>query len=169
MPTRRILITLSLLAHFLVPFPCLAADAPDAMRAAASWLSQQLHRTIEPAQILVFPETFALDGCTIIRQQVTPMGATSLSLRCPAHILPQLVLLKLPIAPSAPLPPPVVQAGSTLQADWRTDSMRASIQVVALDSGAAGAEIRVRVARTNRILRARILSAHNVAIIAAGA
>ena len=55
------------------------------------------------------------------------------------------------------------------QADWRTAFLHAELPVVALDSGAAGAEIRVRIPSTNRIMRARILSAHTVAIVVAGA
>ena len=48
-------------------------------------------------------------------------------------------------------------------------SLHAQLPVVALDSGASGAEIRVRIVNTNRVLRARILSAQDVAIIVAGA
>ena len=43
------------------------------------------------------------------------------------------------------------------------------IPVVALDPGVAGAEIRVRIVRGVRVLRARILTARAVAILAAGA
>ena len=63
----------------------------------------------------------------------------------------------------------MVRAGATLQADWRTDFLHAELPVVALDAGAAGAEIRVRIPSTNRIMRARILSAHTVTIVVAGA
>jgi flagella basal body P-ring formation protein FlgA len=62
-----------------------------------------------------------------------------------------------------------VRAGATLEADWRTPALHAELPVVALDSGAAGAEIRVRIANTSRILRARILTARSVAILTAGA
>jgi flagella basal body P-ring formation protein FlgA len=65
--------------------------------------------------------------------------------------------------------PPIVRVGAALRADWRTDLLHAQLPVVALDSGAAGAEIRVRIANTNRILRARILDAKAVAITVAGA
>ena len=147
---------------------------------------------VEPAQILIVPESDSLEGCTILRVRPAPTGATSLSLRCPAHALPQLVLLKTSFdavpegiiagasahSPSrirpganaaAPKTPPLVRAGAALEADWRTPALHAELPVVALDSGAAGAEIRVRVAHGVRVLRARILTAHSVAIVEAGA
>jgi flagella basal body P-ring formation protein FlgA len=65
--------------------------------------------------------------------------------------------------------PNIVHAGAALRADWRTDFIHAQLPVIALDSGAAGAEIRVRIPQTNRIVRARILGPHTVAIIMAGA
>jgi hypothetical protein len=65
--------------------------------------------------------------------------------------------------------PPLVRAGATLQADWRTPSLHAEMPVVALDSGASGSLIRVRVGGSNRIMRGRIVTAHTVSIIAAGA
>jgi hypothetical protein len=64
---------------------------------------------------------------------------------------------------------PLVRAGAALRADWRTPTLHAQLPVVALDAGASGAEIRVRIVNTNRILRARILSAQAVAIVVAGA
>jgi hypothetical protein len=167
------------------------ASAADSRQAAALWLTQQLHRPVEPAQILIVPEADTLEGCTILHARPAPTGATSFSLRCPAHVLPQLVLLKIPLdavsetiaaVASAPLShasatpkivapktPPLVRAGAALQADWRTPALHAELPVVAMDSGAAGAEIRVRIAHGVRILRARILTAHSVAIVEAGA
>ncbi|MGC2210600.1 MAG: hypothetical protein WA532_10865 [Candidatus Korobacteraceae bacterium] len=170
-------------------------------QAAALWLTAQLHRPVEPAQILIVPESGTLDGCSILRTRPAPTGATALSLRCPDHLLPQLVLLKIPLdtvsvnvpaaAPAAgsnalpaattaghpsPTPkpaaakaPPLVRAGATLDADWRTPALHAEFPVVALDFGAAGSEIRVRIAHGVRVLRARILTAHSVAILEAGA
>jgi hypothetical protein len=150
------------------------ATAPAAMeskQAAAQWLSQQLHSPIEAAQILVSPAASTLEGCTILHSRIAPTGATALSLRCPEHALPQLLLLNIavPVAVSPRLcaAAAIVRAGAALQADWRTDSMHAQLGVVALDSGAAGAEIRVRIPHSNRIMRARILSAHTVAIVVA--
>jgi len=67
-----------------------------------------------------------------------------------------------------PPSPKIVRAGAALRADWRTEFIHAQLSVVALDSGAVGAEIRVRIPQTNRIVRARILSASAVAIIVAG-
>jgi hypothetical protein len=161
------------------------AAATERREAVALWLSQQLHRPVEASQILLSPETTALEGCTIARYRPVPIGGTALSLRCPAHALPQLLLLNFsvqaagadpPASRRAALPPnlqrkisPIVRAGAALQADWRTDALHAELPVVALDSGAAGAEIRVRIASTNRIMRARILTAHTVTIIVAGA
>jgi hypothetical protein len=151
----------------------------------ALWLSRYLHRQVEASQILLSPEVATMEGCTITRSRPGPIGATALSLRCPAHVLPQLLLLNISInaasadhpvsratalSPKAPpKDPPIVRAGATLQADWRTDFLHAELPVVALDAGAAGAEIRVRITRTNRIMRARILSAHTVTIVVAGA
>jgi len=63
--------------------------------------------------------------------------------------------------------PKIVRAGAALRADWRTAFIHAQFPVVALDSGAAGAEIRVRIPLTNRIIRARILSADAAAIVLA--
>lgn len=65
--------------------------------------------------------------------------------------------------------PNIVRAGAALTADWRTAFIHAQLPVVALQAGAAGAEIRVRIRQTNRIVRARILSADTVAIVIAGA
>lgn len=65
--------------------------------------------------------------------------------------------------------PKIVRAGAALRADWHTDFIHAQLAVVALDSGAAGAEIRVRIPQTNRIVHARILSSDAVAIVPAGA
>lgn len=173
-----------------------AAFAPEPQQAAALWLSRQLHRSVEASQILVSPPGTALEGCTITRTRHASIGATALSLRCPALALPHLVLLHLSIdaaagisanpSPSAspnkpprhpshdspPGPavkvPPIVRAGAVLRADWRTASLHAQLPVVALDAGVSGAEIRVRIVNTNRVLRARILSAQDVAILVAG-
>lgn len=173
------------LALLLSAIPGSAATEPQA---AALWLSHQLHRQIEASQILVSPEASALEGCTIIHARRASTGATALSLRCPTLALPQLVLLHLPVDDAAPgadwkshdtshgsargsmlKAPPIVRVGAALRADWRTDSLHAQLPVVALDSGAAGAEIRVRIANTNHILRARVLDANVVAITVAGA
>ncbi len=226
--------TLRLRVSTLVCTLCLLGSAAAAQplqtqtelrQTQALWLSQQLHRTIEAAQILVSPESTTLEGCTITRSRLAPTGATALSLRCPASRLPHLVLLNVtdtggPHLPGArgrsaaggPHPPAVgecgmqhtpggphavgecgmqraalasssapaaapraapssniVRAGAALTADWRTAFIHAQLPVVALESGAAGAEIRVRVPQTNRIVRARILSADAVAIVMAGA
>lgn len=176
--SSTLLCTLALLCPAAV-VPAAGTEARQA--AAALWLSGQLHRQVESSQILRSPEAATLEGCTITRSRPVSIGATALSLRCPAHALPQLLLLNFSIpATSANLPasratapppkdPPIVRAGATLQADWRTGSLHAELPVVALDSGAAGAEIRVRIANTNRIMRARILTTHAVTIVAAGA
>jgi hypothetical protein len=75
----------------------------------------------------------------------------------------------LPYLADAGLCSPIVHAGTTLTADWHTDFIHARLPVVALDSGSAGAEIRVRIPQTRRIVRARILGPHAVAILATGA
>jgi hypothetical protein len=183
---RNRLLSSTLLCTLFLPGSSVAASR-DSRQAQALWLSGQLHRPIEASQVLVSPDAGLLDGCTITRSRAVPIGATALSLRCPSHALPQLVLLKLSVeansagnpssfsAPSASstkpsrTAPPIVRAGAALQADWRTDSLHAELPVVALDSGASGAEIRVRVAGSNRTMRARILSNHNVTIVDTGA
>jgi hypothetical protein len=162
-----------------------ASVADQSRQAVASWLSQQLHRRVDASQILAAPSGLILQGCSVTRARAASTGAASLSLRCPAPLLPQLVLLNLPLdatanalptsresasaSPATHKPPPLVRSGAALQADWRTANTHAQLPVVALDSGAAGAEIRVRIANTSRILRARILGAHTVAITASGA
>jgi hypothetical protein len=182
MQTRLLSSTLLCTLALLGP-SAVASAALDVRAAQARWLSGRLHRTVEASEVLVSPEADALEGCTIIHARAVPLGATALSLRCPAHALPQLVLLKLSLdadfgalttAPAQPLQAspkvrPIVRAGAALQADWRTGSLHAELPVVALDSGASGAEIRVRVAGSNRVMRARILTAHSVTIVAAGA
>jgi hypothetical protein len=185
----------ALLCAFSLLAPCaVAANAPDPREAQALWLSKHLHRPVEASQVLASPEG-ALEGCTIARAHAVPTGATSLSLRCPDYALPQLVLLNLPdtdgVIFGVPLvatgaasdksqnesrsisskiktekASPLVRAGAKLQADWRTPFLHAEMPVVALDSGVAGAEIRVRVADSSRIMRARILTAHTVSIVA---
>jgi hypothetical protein len=159
-----------------------ATIAAEPRQAVALWLSQQLHRPVDASQILASPAVATLEGCTITRTRPATTGATSLSLRCPAPVLPQLVLLNFSLNAEAhptlvpsgsdfalPKTPPLVRAGTALQADWRTADLHARLPVIAINSGAAGAQIRVRIANTNRILRARILSAHTVAILSAGA
>ena len=143
------------------------SGAADSKQAIAVWLSQQLHQPVEVSQILVSPAITSLAGCTVTHIRSAQHAATSLSLHCPAHVLPQLVLLKLSLAPlSTPAATSIVRAGDALRADWRTDSMHAELDVVAMDAGAVGAEIRVRIAHSNRILRAHILSARSVRIVA---
>jgi len=188
-PLRALACTLILLLS-VTHASAVTASANDASTAAdrqleARWLTQQLHRPIEASQILVFLYRGPLEGCAITRARRESIGATSLSMRCPAQVLPQLVLLNLRLEldpasgstsahfavlrPRSHSAPPIVRSGAVLAADWRTDSLHAQLPVIALDSGAAGAEIRVRVPQTNRILHARILGAHTVAIIVAGA
>jgi hypothetical protein len=195
-----------------------AASTTAPQQLAARWLSGQLHRAVEPSQILVSPQATDFESCAIVHARRAPTGATALSLRCPTLALPQLLLLHPSLdaasldaaalgagwlshitpqgesrsssreasnsqagsnrlAPGlshpglshpglSPKPLSIVRAGATLRADWRTDSLHAQFPVVALDSGAASAEIRVRITNTNRILRARILSAQAVVIVA---
>jgi hypothetical protein len=111
------------------------ASAPDdSSEDTAAWLSQQLQRGVQPSQILLAPPANTLQGCTITRTRLALTGATSLSLRCPAHNLPQLVLLNLPRAPvshppsllSSPIAP-IVRAGAALNADWRTSILHAQL------------------------------------------
>jgi hypothetical protein len=168
--------TLLLVAFALTCAPASATRAPrDAM---AEWLSQQFHRSIAPSQVLVAPAGGSLEGCAVTNMRIVPTGATSLRLLCPAYSLPQLVLLNLS-SDSAALPhaapqhtaviAPTVRAGAVLQADWRTSALHATLPVVAIESGSTGGQIRVRVANTSRVMHARILSAHTVAILSVGA
>ena len=185
MRTRFLSSTLLFTLAVLSSAAAAPAAATEPRQVVALWISRQLHRQVEASQILLSPEVATLEGCTITRSRPVPIGATALSLRCPAHVLPQLLLLNISVhdasadhtvsrvrtlSPKAPpKDPPIVRTGATLQADWRTDFLHAELPVVALDSGAAGAEIRVRITSTNRIMRARILSAHAVTIVVAGA
>lgn len=177
------------LSFTLLLFPlalaCVTAQASvtPASSATAEWLTQQLHRSVDASQVLAAPSSSSLEGCTITSMRATAAGDTSLRLRCPSQPLPQLILLHLSLEPSAPhvttqhrqaaldrntAPAPTVRAGAVLRADWRTPLLHATLPVVAMESGAAGGEIRVRVANTKQIMHARILSAHNVAILSAG-
>lgn len=81
----------------------------------------------------------------------------------------QLTSLAPQVTGLAPASPAIVHAGAALRADWHTDFIHAQLPAVALDSGPAGAEIRVRIPQTNRIVRARILGPHAVAILVTGA
>jgi len=169
--------TLCLLALAISSAQAQAQDTSQ--QAQAAWLSRQLHQPLQASQILLAPQAAGLDGCTIARTRRAPTGATAISLRCPAPSLPSLVLLDLPLAVgesetqhkaiTSRATSNIVRAGAALRADWHTTFVHAQLPVVALDSGAAGAEIRVRIPQTNRIVRARILSAKAVSIISPGA
>jgi hypothetical protein len=146
--------------------------------ATVEWLSQQLQRRVDASEVLAAPADDSLEGCVITRVRATITGATLLRLRCPLHPLPQLILLHLFLNPSTLraaiarpkiAPAPMVHAGSVLQAYWRTSQLNAQLPVVAIESGVAGGEIRVRVANTTRIMRARIVNAHTAAILSTGA
>jgi hypothetical protein len=173
-------------ALFLLGSAAAAQTQADFKQAQALWLSEQLHRTVEAAQILASSESTTLEGCTITRIRPAATGATALSLRCPASRLPHLLLLagRMPqggmpptlASSAAPRVPTtfaaslnIVHAGAALRGDWSTDFIHAQLPVVALDSGVAGAEIRVRIPQTNRIVRARILGPDSVAIVVKGA
>lgn len=175
----RLSFIIALLAFTLTGAQANTSAAIEPRHELAAWLSQQLHQPVDASQVLSAPDDMSLDGCSIKHLRVTATGDTVLVLHCPTHPLPQLVLLRLSrnnsrdtVASSAALPhhlSPLVRAGTTLHADWRTSALHAALPVVALDSGADGAEIRVRVFHSSRILRARILDAHNVVIVSAGA
>ncbi|HVJ05300.1 MAG TPA: flagella basal body P-ring formation protein FlgA [Candidatus Saccharimonadales bacterium] len=180
---------LSLLSSAIGSGPVARAFAvEDSKQAVAQWLSQQLNHPITASQVLTSPNATALEGCSVTRTRPTHYGRTSLSMRCPAHALPQLVLLDADVSLASsrvaararvaspegariarPTVLPIVRTGSALRADWRTDNMHALLDVIAMDSGDTGAEIRVRISHTNRVMRARILNAHAVSIIPAGA
>jgi hypothetical protein len=157
-----------------------SAESTSASRqAVALWLSRQIHQPVAASQLLVAPTITELDGCSVMPARSSLVGTTALALHCPGEALPQLALLSFPVAlpdqPSTPPAsaahhallrvPPIVRAGAALNADWRTAYIHAQLPVVALDSGAAGEEIRVRLTHSNRILRARILGAHTVSIV----
>lgn len=170
--------TIAFLALSLFGLHAEATMAEESRQSAAAWLSHQLHRSVDVSQILAAPVGNSLEGCAITHVRPAATGDTSLVLRCPAYPLPQLVLLHLSLgAPTLPTvvahrttaTTPMIRAGMALRADWRTAALHAQLPVVALDSGANGAEIRVRVANTSRIMRARVISAHAVSILSAGA
>jgi hypothetical protein len=169
---------IALLALSLTGTQANASVAIDPLHEMAAWLSQQLHQPVDASQVLSAPDAPSLDGCSIMHLRAAATGGIALTLRCPTYPLPQLMLLRLsaniprsPIASPTALQhhTPLVRAGDALHADWRTSALHAELPVVALDCGTDGAEIRVRVSHSNRILRARILNAHNVAIVSAGA
>ncbi len=160
----------------------------EARQVAAQWLSHQLDHTIGASQVLTLPDANGFEGCSITRARPTHNGRTSLSLRCPTYALPQLLLLDEEVALAKYRAPgeahalfsqaepiarrsvaPMVRRGTALRADWRTDGMHALLDVIAMDTGSVGAEIRVRIAHSNRVIRARILNAHTVSVVSSGA
>ena len=167
-----------------------ASESIQLRQAQALWLSGQLHHSVEPRRSSSPPRPTALEGCTIIRTHAAPLGATALSLRCPGPCFaatgaaqtsyrrmpaarPRIAYCSIladvtPEAPSPKIPPDRAGRGRTA-GRLAHRSLHAELPVVALDSGVAGAEIRVRIASSNRVLRARILTAHAVTIVAAGA
>jgi len=156
-----------------------AESTPASRQAVALWLSRQIHHPVAASQLLVAPTITGFDGCSVMPARSALIGTTALTLHCPSQAFPQLALLSFSVAApdrTAASPasaahnamlriPPIVRAGSALNADWRTNYIHARLPVVALDSGAAGTEIRVRITHSNRILRARILGAHTVSIV----
>ncbi len=173
---RTLSYALLLVAHLLSCTLGLSYATPEPRNATVEWLSQQFQRRVDASQVLAAPADDSLDGCVITRVRATITGATLLRLRCPLHPLPQLILLHLSLdsptfraAIPCPKVAPMVRAGTVLQAYWRTPQLHAQLPVIAIESGAAGGEIRVRVANTTRIMRARIVNAHTAAIVSAGA
>jgi Chaperone for flagella basal body P-ring formation len=155
------------------------ADSTDPHALAARWLSQQLQRNIVATQVLSVPRISSFDGCSVDRVRTAITGSTEVEVRCAELLFPQVLLVEfdgLQTVEKHSLPPvqprkfPLVRAGSRLQADWRAPAMHATIPVIALDSGERGAEIRVRLEGSARVLlHARVLNAHTVEIISAGA
>lgn len=155
-----------------------ASAAQGSSETLAAWLSQQLQRPVSASQILLSPQTGALEGCTIGRPRASLSRTTSLSLRCPSLALPQLIVLNIsdqpatsPATSSSPsrTTNPVVRRGATLNADWRTTTFHAQIPATAIDAGAAGDEIRIRIAHCNRVLRALVVDARHVSVLVPGA
>lgn len=149
------------------------AAVGDNRRIVAQWLSGQFNREVDASLILSSNLPANLEECRVTRVRTTNTGATALSVQCPNRV-PQVVLLATSIsAPSSTtktrsnprLERPIVRAGSSLRADWHTDNMHAELDVIAMDPGAAGAEIRVRIARTNRVLLARIVNSHSAIVV----
>jgi hypothetical protein len=176
----------AMLALALLPPPAAALSREQ----AAEWLSAQLETAIEPAQLLAWPEAPGLDGCRITRLRAAATGGMALSLRCPAMRLPHSILLRLAPeqaqavlhSPAAALRTvsaqralaaarvqPLVRSGAAVRALWQGGALRFRLPVIALDSGAAGAEIRVRNPIGGPALRARIVSAGEVLLLAPGA
>jgi hypothetical protein len=155
----------------LLPPESAAATAEQEL--FARWLTDALHRPVEPEQVLSWPAAQPPERCRIAQLRPSATGVTAISLRCGESTLPRLLLAELrgnepstSGAAQAPLrTPPMVRCGSTLHAELHTDRMHAQVAVVALQSGNEGEEIRVRVKRSNRILRARVLGAREVAIL----
>lgn len=168
----------ALVACTITLFIAGAASQTSPRAQMAEWLGSQLHRPITATQILSTPEAKELDGCKITGSNRAATGGTAISLRCSAFALPQLVLVEqpleglagggaaraLPVRKSAT--PPVVRAGTRLHADWRSGALHMQLPVIALEPGAEGAEIRVRIENGSRVLRARIVAAQQVSIIA---
>jgi hypothetical protein len=157
---------LALLAH---------SAAATVQERAAVWLAEQLHGSVLPSQLLRWPALATPESCAIVRVQTASTGLTAITLRCSELTLPQLALVDLRAAAAslgrsaaaAPLRQKahLVHAGSRLRAELRTAAMHVELPVVALEPGESGEEIRVRVSGCTRVLHARIVGAHEVAIV----
>jgi hypothetical protein len=164
--TLTFVVLLALAAH---------SAAGTAQERAALWLTEQLHDSVLPSQLLRWPALATPESCAIVRVQAASTGLTALTLRCSELTLPQLALVALRSAAASPdrsaataprqQKAHLVHAGSRLRAELRTAAMHAELPVVALEAGESGEEIRVRVFGSARVLHARILGAHEVAIV----
>ncbi len=157
-----------------------AATVDDAQTRAAAWLSAELHRPVAAQQVRSAPEIASFTGCRLSRISAAQTGGSSIELRCAPPALRQIVLVDLAFPQAGATRPdnitssgahrarPLVRAGARLRADWRTPSMHAVLPVLALEPGADGAEIRVRLTGGKRIYHARVLNAHAVEILREG-
>jgi hypothetical protein len=176
-------------AILLLCAAAMAAPTPKdttARARLAEWLTARTGQAIAPAELLVYPTISDLSGCEVSGLRGAGTGRSELRMHCPGMALPQLVVLnctadgqdqrirsKGNLSTVAATPrlrhATLVRIGVHLQAELRSDSMRATLPVVALEGGDAGEIIRVRVTGNSRALRAQIVDAHSVLIVNGGA
>jgi hypothetical protein len=149
----------------------------------AQWLTAQTGQTILPEELLMYPKTADLTGCQAAGLHGVGVHRSELRMHCPGMALPQLVVINRTTGEhasqtkTATLGPTIIRAkhtalvrsGAHLEAELRTDGMRALMPVVAMEDGDAGQTIRVKVPGNGRTMHANLVDAHSALIVNGGA
>lgn len=175
----------NLLGILMLTATAMAAPPEETMARArmAQWLTAQTGQAILPVELLMYPKTGDLTGCQATGLRGVGAHRSELRLHCPGMALPQLVVINRTTDEHAPQPraaTPVtatarkkhtalVRSGARLEAELRTDGMRALMPVVAMEDGDAGQTIRVKVPGNGRTMHAQLVNAHSALIVTGGA